>query len=347
MLGQDAQVELKKQGYKLIIDEALDVVEIYNGLSAHDYRMLVKDGWLTVEEDTGLLKWNQQSEEYQGKHSEVRNLCLNGSLVYQSEKLIFWEFPISFLDCFQSVTILTYCFYGSHMAVYLAAGGVAFDMKAIHCGELVDWHTVDEGSIKEKLRELVTVYEGGSNSVGNHQPPHKSSKKSTNPLSVTWYRNQAGGNKEGLIALKGGIYNFFFNYTQTPSDLNLWTTFKDYRNGLCGKGYTKGFVPNNLRATNDYKHKKAAAYTCNAFMHPVVKQYLQGRGVPVYEDLYSLSEMLQWIWRTAVRDYQAVYLYIPSQRMRELFYAWLKADTTGELFENLGFEMPTAHSNTI
>lgn len=338
MLGRDIQAELKKHHYRLIIDEALDVVELYKDLSPQDFQMLVKDGWITVHAGTGLLHWDE-SRPYVGKHSSTRELCLNGSLVSQGEKLILWEFPVSFLDCFESVTILTYCFHGSHMAAYLAAADVGFDMKAVHGGKLIDWHDVDERHIKDRLRGLITVYEGRSNAVGNAQT--MTGKATENALSSSWYLRQVRGKKEGLATLKKGLVSFFQNEAKTPSELNLWTTFKDYKGGLKGRGYSKGFVPNNLRATNEFKHKRSAAYTCNTFMHPVVKQYLSGRGVTVYEDLFSLSEILQWIWRTGIREYQPIHLYIPSQRMRGLFHAWLKADTTADLFGNLGLSVPT------
>lgn len=338
-LDREAQAILKRQGYHLVIDEALDVVEQYKDLSKQDLQSLMAGGFITIEEGTGLLLWDE-TKEYTGKHTVEREHCRNKALFYRGDKLLFWEFPITFMDCFESVTIMTYCFHGSMMAPYLAAGGVEFDMKAIHGGNLIDWHEVDERVIKSRLRDLITVYEGKSNAVGD-------TKVGSQPLSATWYKNQLkGSNRDGLEALKKGLLNFFKNEARTATKFNLWTTFKDFKGRLKGNGYSMGFVPNNLRATNEFKHKTAAAYTCNTFMQPVVKQYLIERGVDVYEDLFSLSEMLQWIWRTAIREYQPVKLYIPSQRMRELFHAWLKADTTADLFSNLGLAMPTSREAT-
>lgn len=48
----------------------------------------------------------------------------------------------------------------------------------------------------------------------------------------------------------------------------MWTCFKDDRVKLKGKGYAKGFVPDNARATNDFKDKESLTYTNNRFMHP-------------------------------------------------------------------------------
>ena len=59
-------------------------------------------------------------------------------------------------------------------------------------------------------------------------------------------------------------------------------------------------------------------------MQPNEKQYLIGNGVNVLEDKYALSVMIQWIWRSAIRDGKEVWIYIPSKRMRNLLKDWIE-----------------------
>ena len=40
------------------------------------------------------------------------------------------------------------------------------------------------------------------------------------------------------------------------------------------------------------------------------------------DDIYALSEMLQWIWRSRIRNGLSITVYIPSIRMRELLGEW-------------------------
>ena len=47
------------------------------------------------------------------------------------------------------------------------------------------------------------------------------------------------------------------------------------------------------------------------------------RGTNIDQDRYALSEMIQWIFRSAIRKGKPIDIYIPSQRMRELFKKWL------------------------
>jgi hypothetical protein len=140
-------------------------------------------------------------------------------------------------------------------------------------------------------------------------------------LSKTWYEN----NKDNKIMtkLKNSTSNFFKNYTKTKSNENLWTTFKNYQNLLCGKGYAKGFLSSNTRATNEYRNRIAVAYLVNKFFNPYIKNFFVQQGVKVDEDAFAISEMLQFIWRSAIREENEIWVYIPSRRMRNLLEKWI------------------------
>lgn len=104
----------------------------------------------------------------------------------------------------------------------------------------------------------------------------------------------------------------------------MWTTFKDYRNRLKGKGYSNQFVSYNCRSTNDYDDRFNLAYCVNVYLHPGITQFFKQRGINIDEDLYGLSEMIQWIWRSRIRKGENINIYIPSIRMRNLLIAWMK-----------------------
>jgi hypothetical protein len=278
---------------------------------------------VTVEAGTHRLCWNEDKfQDYRGKFDHIMGLCRNGNLIFFRDSCLLWEFPIEFIQCFSKVFVLTYLFHGSAMASYLEASRIRFDMFSIRDGEPTPWDTTDETKIKEQLRQLITIYEGSANDIGKKEGK-------ANPLSASWYKRQPD---PVLAGIKASTESYFKKVARTGSDLNAWTTFKDYRHKVAGKRYSKGFLPNNLRATNDYRHKVSMAYLCNSFMHPLVRGYFESRAVEVFEDLYSLSEMLQWLWRSRIREYKPVTLYIPSQRMRELLKAWLASNTVADLF---------------
>ena len=102
----------------------------------------------------------------------------------------------------------------------------------------------------------------------------------------------------------------------------MFTTYKDFRNDIKGEGYTRGFVYCNCKGTNEYRHKESLAYLINLFPPKNIVRFFEYQGIKFDIDMYSLSELLQWIWRSRIRDGYPINLYIPSQRMRKLLDDW-------------------------
>ena len=111
----------------------------------------------------------------------------------------------------------------------------------------------------------------------------------------------------------------------------MWTTYKDYKGLLSGKGYTSGFLSYNTRSTNEYRIKTHLAYCANIYFNPYLKNYFLDHGVEVKEDKFALSELIQWIWRSAIRDGKEIWIYIPSKRMRTLLQEWLNSLSKGNV----------------
>ena len=67
----------------------------------------------------------------------------------------------------------------------------------------------------------------------------------------------------------------------------------------------------------------------NRFMDPNISKMFCMEKVAVNNDSFALSEMLQWIWRSAIRDGKEINLYIPSRRMRDLLTGWMDSVSEG------------------
>ena len=115
----------------------------------------------------------------------------------------------------------------------------------------------------------------------------------------------------------------------------MWTTFKKYSPMLKGKGYTRGFVSHNAKATNEYRECHSLAYCLNRFLDPDIARYFQEMGLESRENLYSLSELVQWIFRSRIREGQPINVYIPSKRMRNLLKGWLEHSDRAVIYDRV------------
>ncbi|MDG2018129.1 MAG: hypothetical protein P8J25_01655 [Porticoccaceae bacterium] len=72
-----------------------------------------------------------------------------------------------------------------------------------------------------------------------------------------------------------------------------------------------------------WSHKKVMCYISNTHLHGSISSFLQGKGVDIDNDVFALSQMIQWIFRGCIRNGEPMTVWIPCQRMRHLFLKWL------------------------
>ncbi|TPG68919.1 hypothetical protein EEL31_10520 [Brevibacillus laterosporus] len=318
MATEETKELIYSGNYILVLDEVIEVVKELH-IKPHDINMLFENQWMY--ENDGLVYWNTDKEQsegvYDGEFKLIRRYALNHNLVLHSGKMLLWTFPVEIFKQFKEVYVLTYLFEAQYQKYF-------YDINQIQYKKYIATKEGDlylfkesigqcETEIKKSLKEKIHIYQGDElNKIGDKD--HSLSKK--------WYHEK----KHMHGKMKNNVLNFFTNKLKSKSDFNMWTTFADYESKLKGKGYAKGFVSCTSRATNEYKDKTALAYTINRFLHPVIANYFISKGVKVNGDLNALQELIQWIWRSAIREDKEINLYIPSKRMRGLLIKWLDDD---------------------
>lgn len=322
MMDLDMLELLKSKNYVLMIDECLEVLDAYK-ISKDDLKIIFNEKLVSLDEE-GFLVWNEERKPYKGVYNDIKRLCSFKSLMgFKKEnsdelaRIIMWNFPVDFFKCFDESYILTYLWEGSVQKSYFDIHGIKYEKYMLdydkhlipHCKEL-------EYEKRRNVADLINIYDGKFNKIGM-----KIGK--SNPLSKSWYEDKRKKNKSIFAQLKNNTENYFRTVTKTKSMDNMYTVFKPYCKYVKGEGYTKGFVPCNARGTNEFKDKKSLAYLINFFMPPDIKQFVEHYHIEFDDNLFSLSALLQWIWRSQIRDGKSIDLYIPSERMRELLKIWI------------------------
>lgn len=310
-LDSDSRANIKSGHYTLILDEVLNVIEPYDDIKDNDMQVLKDSGCITID-DEGYVIWNQDKLNYNTKYNEIKTLSENKSLIYINRKLLLWKYPPEIFNLFDKVYILTYLFDSSILKNYFDLHNIKYDLKSIKRQReqyvLVDYFVPDTTVFKDKIN----IYTGKLNNNFNQK---------ITGLSKTWFSSKA--NNSNIKTICNNLRNYFGNILKAKSDTIMWTCYKDNKSKLKGKGYTSQFVSCNCRSTNELVDKYNLAYCINIYLHPAISQYFNQKGICMDEDLYALSEMIQWIWRSSIRNGGHINIYIPSIRMRNLLKGWL------------------------
>lgn len=307
----------RSQNYTLIMDEVSNVVEKYS-INNEDAKTLLEK-YVDVDADTKLLKWKESYKNYNGgKFSKERRLCDMNCLAKYDDEIMIWLFPVQAFNAFRKIYILTYMFNAQIQKYYYDYYGLSYKYMYVNGTDICSYKFSDVKddniAINVNYKDLIHICDNQKlNAIGDLRTD----------LSKTWYMRNCQDGNAAIKRLKNNMYNYFHNIMQSPSGNNLWTCFKDYRKYISGKSYGRGYISSNLRATNDYKNRNVIAYPINKYFNIFIKNFFIQNNIEVDEDAYALSEMLQWIWRSAIRDGREIWVYVPSSRMRSLLQNWI------------------------
>lgn len=308
--------------YTLLIDETVNIYELDS--RRKDVEWGLENDVLYFDEDGITLRFSRANF---GKSSEVGHdtakgsryedlayQCDLGQLLYIDGKVLVWQFSIDLLKSFKKVIILTYLFKGSEMYNFFKKNNVDFTyaklkkqnvLCAKDVGHLIEVLDDDKlNFVGEYYTSLTASGVKGDEFGSNKRPMNKQSTRD---------------------ALRRNLHNLFNQKWKAKANDRLWTCFEDNKTFLSNGIYGKQWLASNYKATNEYRGVTHVAFLINVFMNPYIKRATLNGGVKVTkeeDDLYAISTLIQFIFRSAVRDQKPIKLYLPSSRMRDLLNRW-------------------------
>lgn len=306
-VDEETRALITQGGYTLILDEVVNVIE-YIDVKSTDVELILAE--LCSLDETGRLIWKEQ--EYSGRFIDVKNSVILGEVYLVNQKSLVKVLPVRVFRCFKEAFVLTYMFECQLQKYYFDAFGVDYVRRGVTLAEN-GMYVLGESGASQGQDYTITIYQGRMNEIGENETA----------LSKSWY--QKAKNRGSMLKLKRNLRNYFRNVLRSPAELTLWTTFTDYQKELQGKGYTEGFIPCNARSSNEYRERINVAYTINRYVNPMISHFFHSRGIVIAQDQYALSELLQFLFRSGVREGKTINLYIPSKRMRRLLNEWFEA----------------------
>lgn len=311
---------ISEKGYTLIMDEVHESLRDFC-ITKHDWSLV--SGFTTVDPHTGLISWDEDMKDYTGMFEQMKYMCDTKQLYKNVGASFIRAFPCDIFIVFTKVIFLTYMFDAQVQRCFFDLNGIEYERLYVQkVGDeysFTDRYVPHDG--EKDYRSLIHILDNRRmNRIG----------RDDYALCAQWYGKAS---PEQLQNIKSNLVNFFINITKGKSRDNMWTAFKNTKSALAGKGYTKGFVPSRIRATNKFRGRINVAYPINVFFEPHLKKFFLSHGVHIDEDRYALSEMLQCIWRSAIRDGKEIQVYVPSERMRGLLKQWIEENSPAEYKE--------------
>lgn len=313
---------IKENRYTLILDEEVSFISpLGEGYTPSDFKYLKDLNQIDVNEADGKISWLNENVGDNTKYTKLANMCRLG-MVYQSKRSDNWfvtQLPMDLITYAERVILLTYLFKGSILDSFLSLKGievVPFTETQLNKAEIVDI----KGLIEFVGERQVVEWAGES-------------------LSSSWYGKST---QVDMSKLSKSIRCIGEAQRALNPDL-LWCTptsiarpTRKSAKKVSPKGYASGtgdigesgiasgcFLPCSSRATNAYRDRSVLVHCYNRFPHLSVSSFLQDYGCTVDNNQFALSELVQWVWRSQIRDGKPIKLCILSKRMRKLFQEWL------------------------
>lgn len=322
---------IKDKGYIVVVDENVDLVESYDGrVTKKDLELLLRSESLYVDSDNlGQLVWLDEDDD-SFKYNRLRTKCRANQVfsAKRSNTMLVSLLPLSLIDCAKRFIVITYLFEGSVMNVYLKSKGYKFKPFAE-----VKLRYTDE-QIKVAARRLINI----------------STTKSVDAVmgyrqTYSWYTMSNRGSKEELKDIASAIRSVYRLYPDAVNRV-LVTCPKSLieapSKAKGGRSVKHSKVPlqsiwldSGCKGSNTYKDRDVVVYCYSKYPNSAVNYWMVDWEIGRLDyDKFALSEMVQFIWRSCIRDMELdengnliggkpLHLYITNSRMLEIFEKWL------------------------
>lgn len=326
---------IEKYGYIVIIDEEVGVIDAFKKYSTDDLAYLSANGDIEISEEDGMISWVGAELGKKAKYKQFYNLC-KAKAVYatrRSDTMLVTQMPVELFTRAKRVIIMTYMFKGNVLDNFLKLKKVEvipftdvsptiIDKQSIR--DLIDLKPLDRkllklgmsvyayGKMDKKGFDLISNY---IRSTGLSVGAKAKDTMYTCPKDISPVEMKSGKRvaPRGFLTYKTDLVD---------EDGNIMLDAK-------GKPKTQDnfcWLHSGCRATNKYSYKWYLAHCYDRHPNLSVETYLYEYGSPIDKNVFALSEMLQWIWRSRIRNGEPIVLAIPNMRMHNLFLDWLNEE---------------------
>lgn len=322
---------IREKEYILVLDEVIDLFQPVD-IDRGDVEFLKRNK--IAREDGDSIIW--EDGDYNGvAFNEVMRLSRSRDMINYDGSFYFWSLTADLFKCFSEVYVLTYMFEYQLLKYFFKVNDIHYELiGTTKKNGTYQFCPLKEMDRRKPLKNKIHIEDRHRfNKIGDENFS----------LSSGWFQRASQEPEQPLLEELKANLDKVFRHKVNGENKRMWTTLNRYRKDLKGKGYANDFITFNKRASNDFADRNNLAYCLNVYMMPWMKNYLLRIGVKqVNQDMWALSVLIQWLFRSAIRNGEDVWLYIPSGRMRWLLKEWLENIEKGEDLNELHY-LPSNH----
>jgi len=292
------------------------------GIKAKTIENLKKLKYIIIDPDTNLVTWDYEESGYvydgEKEHQAVISKAQSGSLYCFDDKFFVYELPHRLFRIGKKYTIMTYLFHGNFMEAYFNSHSIQYSIKQIDSERA--------RMIKAQARELITFVPITNKMKGIWDKFNRSK-----PLSKKFITDRM--TPKDRKSFRNGIRNIIYRREKHNPEKVMITSFKDFMDKECRKkskinimprSMDECFVPMNARGSNQWGKRDFVIHMADIYPEPALNKYLKKRSNGSFNpDIYALSMLIQYVYRSAIRNNEPIKLMICSDRMEKLFRDWL------------------------
>lgn len=313
---------IKEKGYILIMDEGCNLIRSsIDGYSLDDIKLLLNHKSIELDqEDFGRIHWvdeeNRRLKNF--AYTEFMNLCDMEMLYFSphSRDGLSIPIPIGLMPFLKRMIVIGTRFEHSVMNIFLKMKGI----------DVVPFTEVKFKEFDKNLaRSLIEILPFVNDKLDNI----------SNAFSPNWYENSIYFDIDYVEKVISSICK---KQKATKNDV-MWTAYEkfslpydtDWR-WLDPKPYSASEKSNgcwlkyNETSTNIYSHKWMLVHALNSSHTHNLLIYSQCYKFPIDNDELALSEVIQWIWRSRIRNNEPIKICFMAKRIENLFVNWLNED---------------------
>ena len=225
---------LKENGYCIIIDEEVTVLQADKQIAYSDIQLAIDAGYVY---EAAPDEYRRTDKPYDGGvFSHMFRLMASRPLVYNKSKqngcVWYWLFSKELLEAVDDVFVLTYLFKNSEMDLFMQINNIPYVNIGIRRTEGGGYIFSDKPEYVPdyvyRLKDMIHIDDGQRiNSVGDMK----------HALSMNWYKSKT----DGVNQVRRNLMNYFQKRSgDIPAQERMCGTYKEYWGRIRGKGYCAG-----------------------------------------------------------------------------------------------------------